>query len=84
MKKTILLLSIFTASMMLNAANIYVSPTGSDLTGDGSKTLPVKTFSKAVGAAKVGVDTIFIAAGTYMETTMGNILESCPNLVIEV
>lgn len=83
MKKTLLLIGIFSASMMLNAANIYVSPTGSDLLGDGSQALPVKTFSKGVGAAKVGVDTIFIAAGTYMETTIANILASCPNLVIK-
>jgi hypothetical protein len=83
MKRTILLLSICTASMMLNAANIYVSPTGNDISGDGSQALPIKTFAKAVAAAKVGIDTIFIAAGTYMETTIGNILESCPNLVIK-
>lgn len=42
----------------------YVSPTGSDITGDGTQSNPYFTVHKAYAAAADG-DVIYVAAGTY-------------------
>lgn len=48
------------------ATTIYISPTGSDLTGNGSLALPYKTLGKACTVSVSG-DLIFALAGTYIE-----------------
>lgn len=45
-------------------ANIYISPTGNDTTGDGSQANPWKTVRKANAMAQPG-DTVWMADGTY-------------------
>lgn len=47
-------------------AVIYVSPTGSDTTGDGSESNPYQHFYKAIDEASSG-DTIIAKPGTYHE-----------------
>lgn len=46
----------------------YVSPSGSD-TNPGTESLPFKTITKAIDAAKTG-DTIYVRAGTYPAFTV--------------
>lgn len=60
-------------------ANVFVavSPSGSDLTGDGSEAKPYATFAKAVSTIPKNLNghaaVISLAAGTYNETlTIGN------------
>ncbi|MGE5659918.1 MAG: LamG-like jellyroll fold domain-containing protein [Actinomycetota bacterium] len=48
-------------------ANLFVSPTGSDTTGNGSPTNPYQTIQKAASLAQPG-DTVKIRAGIYRET----------------
>jgi hypothetical protein len=45
----------------------YVSPTGSDTTGNGSDTAPWRTFAKALGVLKAG-DALVLMDGTYKES----------------
>ncbi|MEP4723858.1 MAG: alpha/beta hydrolase, partial [Lentilitoribacter sp.] len=54
-------------------ARSFVSPSGDDATGDGTKASPYATLSKAYSEAVSG-DTIFIQAGTYTYTGGGSLL----------
>ena len=51
------------------SANIYVSPTGSDTSGDGSQSNPYKHIYKAIQVASDG-DTIICKSGTYNEENL--------------
>ena len=44
--------------------SIFVSPSGNNTSGDGSKNKPFKTIAKALTTAKAG-DTIYLREGTY-------------------
>lgn len=44
--------------------SIFVSPSGNNTSGDGSKNKPFKTINKALNTAKAG-DTIYLREGTY-------------------
>jgi len=50
-------------------ANIYVSPTGSDTTGDGSYNNPYRHIYYAINQASDG-DTIICKSGTYNEENL--------------
>lgn len=52
-----------------SAADLYVSPAGSDETGDGSKALPYKTIQCAVDHS-ADHDWIYVAGGTYGESVV--------------
>ncbi len=52
--------------------NYYISPSGSDATGDGSKANPFYTLQKAVDLVNAG-DSIICAGGTYNYTARVNI-----------
>lgn len=56
------------------AADIYVSPSGSD-SGTGSQTSPYKSIQSAVDKAAAG-DTIYLRAGTFSPTTNIKITKS--------
>ncbi|MBN2056800.1 hypothetical protein JW905_17865 [bacterium] len=68
-----LLLCLFlaTACGSTFAATVYVSPTGSDSTGDGSQGNPYGTIQYGINSATAG-DTVFLMAGLY--TTTGHVL----------
>ena len=76
-------------SMMANAVSlptIYVNADpliGNDVTGTGEVATPVKTLAKALTLLGGQTTEIILAAGTYNETTIGNISVACPNLVIK-
>lgn len=59
------LVAISAFSGLVQAKDIYVSPTG---TGTGSSTSPYGSIQSAVNAAAAG-DTIYLRAGTYSPTT---------------
>jgi len=67
MKKllTILLLAF---AFIANATTYYISPTGNDLTGDGSIGNPWKTLVKATTAVTTAGSIIHVNTGTYLET----------------
>ena len=46
---------------------VFVAPTGSDTTGDGTKAKPYATITKAVAAPRPGMLRAFVCAGTYKE-----------------
>ena len=65
MKRFLFLLTLATAVLCVSASNRYISPTGND--GDGKSWANAKTtIAAAIWDVGVG-DTMFIAAGTYME-----------------
>jgi hypothetical protein len=47
--------------------NFYVSTTGSDTGGNGSRSRPYQTIQKAANVAQAG-DNVFVRSGTYRET----------------
>ena len=50
----------------LFAQGLYVSPNGSDITGDGSSTMPFKTLQKAINTCDLSTTwTIVLLDGTY-------------------
>ncbi len=63
---TILLISFF--SLDANYAQTYVSPTGSDVTGDGTISNPYATILKGIFSTGTG-GTVFIGSGTYNQTS---------------
>lgn len=50
-----------------DAYGVFVSPMGSDTSGDGSKAKPYATIGKGLAAAKVAGKKEFVCAGTYAE-----------------
>lgn len=60
-------------AILSQSKNVYVSPSGSDITGDGTSSKPWKTITKAIEYGPVARNgfglyyTINIAAGTYTE-----------------
>jgi uncharacterized repeat protein (TIGR02059 family) len=64
MKKTLLALFI-SITLSANATTYYISPNGSDATGNGSISTPWKTLSYACGRVTKSGDIIHINAGTY-------------------
>lgn len=59
-----------TAVYAVPVGSIYVSPTGSDATGNGSLASPYQTFARANTAVAAG-GTIVLRAGVYHEGTTG-------------
>lgn len=51
--------------------SVFVSQTGNDSTGDGSKNKPFKTINKALNTVKAG-QTIYLREGTYTENIVFN------------
>ncbi len=60
----LLLLALTGISARLQATDLFVSPLGSDSSGDGSSASPFRSISKAMGAATTG-DAIRVASGNY-------------------
>jgi hypothetical protein len=50
-----------------DALGVFVAPTGSDTTGNGSKAKPYATITKALAAPKAAMLRAFVCAGTYKE-----------------
>ncbi len=55
-------------SFFSQATIFYISPTGNDVTGNGTAGNPWKTLYKATNAVSVPGDIIHVNAGTYIET----------------
>jgi len=62
--KTILLLLSLCVSILCHAATKYISPTGNDVTGNGTITNPWQNFSYALNQSTYG-DIIFFQTGTH-------------------
>ncbi|MFQ5749984.1 MAG: CFI-box-CTERM domain-containing protein [Planctomycetota bacterium] len=60
----LLLLTLTGLSARLQATDLFVSPLGSDSSGDGSAANPFRSLTKAMGAAATG-DAIHMASGNY-------------------
>lgn len=69
MKKLFTILILFLVSLC--QAQTFISPSGSDATGDGTQAKPWKTLFKATSTATTG--TIYLVAGTYTETQTSNL-----------
>jgi hypothetical protein len=67
---TVLLTISFIFCLTINgfAATFYISPSGNDVTGDGSIGNPWRTLYKATQTVLTGGDIIHVNAGTYTET----------------
>jgi parallel beta-helix repeat protein len=61
-------LFIFCFAFTTQAITYYVSPTGNDLTGNGTAANPWKTLYKATSMVTTGGNIIHVNAGTYIET----------------
>lgn len=72
MKK--LLLVLLFLCIKFSYSQTYISPTGNNITGNGSVTLPYKTLFKATSVATSGV--IHVKAGTYIETQTSSLKPS--------
>ncbi len=68
MNKFILFFACILFSIVCQATNYYISPAGNDVTGNGSIGNPWKTLFKATATVNTAGDTIFVNAGTYVET----------------
>lgn len=66
--KKILTILLLIVSLAASADVFYISPTGDDVTGDGSVENPWFTLEKAWAPAAAG-DTIYMRGGTYEYTT---------------
>ena len=64
----LLALTLSCISAAANATIFYISTTGNDVTGTGSKAAPWKTLFKATATVAVSGDIIHVNAGTYLET----------------
>jgi hypothetical protein len=53
--------------LVSGAYGVFVSPSGSDTTGDGSQAMPYATVGKGLDAAKAAGKQVFVCAGTYDE-----------------
>lgn len=64
-------LEVAISSILKESLYMYVSPTGSDTTGDGTQTKPFATIGKALSLVPPNLNNnnaiIFLAAGTYNE-----------------
>jgi Bacterial Ig-like domain (group 3)/Right handed beta helix region/Periplasmic copper-binding protein (NosD) len=67
--KRFLAVALASFALPLSAANLFVGPTGSDLSPLCASGTPCLTIQSAVNKATAG-DTIFVAAGTYDATTV--------------
>lgn len=69
MKYLLYILFLFFSVGLFSQANIFVSTTGDDGTGDGTIGNPYKTFNKTIEVEmrSTGYDTCFIRGGTYSE-----------------
>ena len=56
------------ACVIDDVAGVFVSPTGDDTTGQGTKTAPYKTFAKALVVAKATDKRVYACAATYAES----------------
>lgn len=66
-----LLLCMLFATLRSNAATYYVSPTGSNLRGDGSANKPWQTISHATGKMTAG-DVLILKDGVYSNSKLEN------------
>jgi Secretion system C-terminal sorting domain len=62
------------------ATQKFVSPSGNDITGNGSSGFPWKSIQKAANTAVPG-DTVFIRAGTYFEQVTMNVSGTASNFI---
>jgi K+-transporting ATPase c subunit len=67
MKITLFLISLFFCTIV-QATTFYISPSGNDITGNGTAGNPWKTLVKATSAVTTNGDIIHVNAGTYTET----------------
>ncbi len=68
MKILLVLSFLFLICITGNAATWYISPSGNDITGNGTAGNPWKTLFKATSAVTASGDIIHVNAGTYLET----------------
>jgi hypothetical protein len=67
MRVIALFLTVVLSALSAGAADVYVSPTGNDTTGNGSLAHPYQRIQKAADMATAGSN-VYIRAGTYRET----------------
>jgi uncharacterized repeat protein (TIGR02059 family) len=70
--KRLLLIPLFLISLISSATNYYVSPTGSDASGNGSIGSPWFTLNKAWSSVAAG-DIVYMRGGTYYYTSAQNL-----------
>lgn len=70
--KRLLLIPLFLISLISSAATYYVSPTGSDASGNGSIGSPWFTLNKAWSSVTAG-DIVYMRGGTYYYTSAQNL-----------
>lgn len=70
---TLLTILFVFCSLGMTAATFYVSPGGSDITGDGSESKPWKTLARACNSATISGSLIHVNAGTYNEMVRANL-----------
>ena len=68
MKSRLLLAVLFFFCISAKATTWYISPTGNDVTGNGTASNPWKTLYKATQAVSASGDIIHVTTGTYLET----------------
>ena len=72
MKHLFVIISLVISSYAIGAT-YYISPTGNDLSGNGSAASPWKTLYKATTIVKTAGDIIYVNPGTYIENTQCNL-----------
>lgn len=70
MRKLIIILLTFMTALL--SAQIYIAPTGNDVTGDGSIGNPYATLQEGINNVTSAGDTIFMRGGTYESLTKIN------------
>ena len=67
--RNVLIISLLLISKILCAKVYFISPTGSDLNGKGSKFYPWRSLNKACSSVNAEGDTIYVTSGTYIENS---------------
>ena len=73
MKNLILLFFTLCICGLSQGAIFYISPSGNDVSGNGTMANPWKTLKKATSTVTTSGDVIHVMAGTYVETSESNL-----------
>lgn len=71
--KALFLFLFFTCSLFARATTYYISPTGSDTTGNGTSGTPWRSLYKACNTVTTSGDVIYVNAGRYLANQTCNL-----------